>query len=154
MRYVRPSLVTVAAWEAALGAGGSARVMVTDVVCVDTPAGSRLWVAVAGAGLNAAVKGLWRSDSGVTGPFVRVNLPNLTTAAALGLAAAPSDGTVVYGLADGPRVWRVDGDNTPRRVLNLPSQLFGTGGGAGQSEWDLAPRSGQPVRPSCRSGST
>ena len=138
------SVAAVAAWEAALGAGNSNQVMVTDAVWVSTPAGTRLWVTVAGTKQDPRVKGLWRSDNGVTGPFVRVNLPGATSTAALrgllnlGLAAAPSDGTVVYALANGPRLWRVDGDAGTRQVLGLPGALFGPAGTAGQSEYDLA----------------
>jgi hypothetical protein len=135
------SLVTVAAWEALLGAGGSAKVMVTDAAWVARPGGSRLWVAVARIGQrNMKAKGLWRSDKGVTGKFSRVELPGMTTIDApygpnnLTLAAAPSDGTVLYAL-DGPRLWRVDGDDTQaRRVTGLPTELFE----GGQSHYDQA----------------
>jgi hypothetical protein len=149
------SLVTVAAWEGPLGGDpGSAHVMVTDVAWVATPAGPRLWVAVAGAGpQNIRVKGLWRSDDGVTGEFHQVQLPGMTTAPDLrqlnnlGLAAAPSDGTVLYVLGNGPRLWRVDGDTQVRRVTGLPTELFGDTD-EDQSYYDLAvavdPR--QPLR--------
>lgn len=136
------SLVTVAQWETALGAGGSARAVVTDVVWVATGAGARLWIAVAGANVDQRVKGLWRSDNGTAGPWVRVDLPGASTVAGrtgllrLALAAAPSDGTVVYVLANAPRLWRVDGDATIRRVSPLPGQLFS--GTPGQSEYDMA----------------
>ena len=132
------SLVTVAAWEALL-AGSSGRVHVTDLAWVSTPAGPRLWVAVSGDATDAAVRGLWRSDNGLTGPFTRVDLTGVATDAQrrtllnLGLAAAPSDPTVLYVLSTGPRLWRVDGDTTVRRVLGLPVHLFDT-----QGEYDLA----------------
>jgi hypothetical protein len=135
------SVVTVAAWEAFF-AGASAAAVVTDVVWVTTPAGSRLWVAVAGQNVDQRLKGLWRSDNGAAGPFVRVNLPGAATVAGrtgllrLALAAAPSDGRIVYVLANAPRLWRVDGDAGIRRVGGLPGQLFS--GVPGQSEYDMA----------------
>ena len=140
------SLVTVAAWEALLGAGSSGRVHVTDLAWVNTPAGSRLWVAVAGASTSAPVRGLWRSDNGLAGPFTRVDLTGVTTDVQrasllnLGLAAAPSDPTVLYVLSTGPRLWRVDGDTTVHRVRGLPVDLFGAppSGNPGQGEYDLA----------------
>jgi hypothetical protein len=143
------SLVTVAAWEAALGVGGSGRVHVTDLAWVSTPAGPRLWVAVSGDATDAAVRGLWRSDKGLDGPFIPVGLTGVATDAQrgtllnLGLAAAPSDPTVLYVLSTGPRLWRVDGDTTVRRVLGLPVHLFDT-----QGEYDLAVAvdPGQPLR--------
>jgi len=140
------SLVTVAAWDTALGAGGSGRVHVTDVVWADTPAGARLWVAVAGDATRPAVHGLWRSDNGLAGPFTRVDLTGVATDAQratlrnLGLAAALSDATVLYALANGPRLWRVDGDTQVRRVLGVPAQLFGAAPNVdpGMSEYALA----------------
>ena len=140
------SLVTVAAWDALLGAGGSGRVHVTDLAWVSTPAGDRLWVAAAGAVTPAAARGLWRSDNGLAGPFTRVDLTGVTTDVLrasllnLGLAAAPSDPTVLYVLSTGPRLWRVDGDATVRRVLGLPAALFGAppSSNPGQGEYDLA----------------
>ena len=139
------SLVTVAAWEALL-AGSSGRVHVTDLAWVSTPAGPRLWVAVAGTATPATVRGLWRSDNGLTGPFHRVDLTGVATDAQrasllnLGLAAAPSDPTVLYVLSTGPRLWRVDGDATVRRVRGLPVSLFGAppNSNPGQGEYDLA----------------
>jgi hypothetical protein len=144
------SLVTVDAWEALLP-GSSGRVHVTDLAWVSTAAGPRLWVAVSGYATDEAVRGLWRSDNGLTEPFVfvRVDLTGVATDAQrgtllnLGLAAAPSDPTVLYVLSTGPRLWRVDGDTTVRRVLRLPVHLFGT-----QGEYDLAVAvdPGQPLR--------
>jgi hypothetical protein len=136
------SLVTVAAWDTALGAGGSGQVHVTDLAWVDTPAGPRLWVAVAGAATPAAARGLWRSDNGLAGPFTRVDLTGVTTDGQrgtllnLGLAAAPADATVLYVLSTGPRLWRADGDSTVRRVRGLPARLYGDP--PGQGEYDLA----------------
>ena len=140
------SLVTVAAWDALIGAGGSGRVHVTDLAWVDTPNGARLWAAVAGDATPAAVRGLWRSDNGLNGPFSRVDLTGVATNAQratllnLGLAAAPSDPTVVYALSTGPRLWRVDGDATVRRVAGVPQALFGAppDNNPGQGEYDLA----------------
>jgi hypothetical protein len=140
------SLVTVAAWETLLGAGGSGQVHVTDLAWVSTPAGARLWVAVAGNATPAAVHGLWRSDNGLAGPFTRVDLTGIATddqrasLLNLGLAVAPSDPAVLYVLSSGPRLWRVDGDSTARRVRGLPASLFGKppDQDPGQSEYDLA----------------
>ncbi len=140
------SLVTVAAWETLLGAGGSSQVHVTDLAWVTTPAGPRLWVAAAGAATPAPVRGLWRSDNGLGGPFTRVDVTGVATDVQrasllnLGLATAPSDPTVLYVLSTGPRLWRVDGDTTVRRVRGLPVSLFGTppGNNPGQGEYDLA----------------
>jgi hypothetical protein len=135
------SLVTVAAWEAPNGPG-SALAVVTDVVWVRTGAGDRLWVVVAGANVDQRIRGLWRSDNGVAGPFVRVPLPGSATVAGrtrlrrLALAAAPSNQAIVYVLGNGPRLWRVDGDATIRRAALVPGQLFG--GDPGQSEYDMA----------------
>ncbi len=140
------NLVTVAAWEALLGVGSSGRVHVTDLAWVSTPAGPRLWVAVAGASTSARVRGLWRSDNGLAGPFIRVDLTGVTTDGQrasllnLGLGTAPSDPTVLYVLSTGPRLWRVDGDTTVRRVRGLPVSLFGAppNSNPGQGEYDLA----------------
>ncbi len=135
------SLVTVAAWEPPTGPG-SLGAVVTDVVWVRTAAGDRLWVAVAGANVDQRIKGLWRSDNGPAGPFVRVDLPGASTVAGrtgllrIALAGAPSDPTVLYALVNAPRLWRVDGDAAARRVTILPGQLFG--GSPGQSEYDMA----------------
>jgi len=140
------SLLTVAAWDQLIGAGGSGRVHVTDLAWVSTPAGDRLWVAVAGNATPAAVRGLWRSDNGLAGPFTRVDLTGVATDGQraslrnLGLAAAPSDPTVLYALSTGPRLWRVDGDATVRRVRGVPASLFGDppDQDPGQGEYDLA----------------
>jgi hypothetical protein len=137
------SVVQVAQWNATTLT--SDRVVVTDVVWTTVGANSRLWVAAA-SGSKAqlpAVRGLWRSDNGTAGPWVRVDLtgvktnPQRGTLRRIGLAAAPSDGAVVYALANGPRLWRVDGDTTVRRVRAIPAALFG-GAGSDQSEYDLA----------------
>ncbi len=143
------SLVTVAAWDALLGAGGSGRVQVTDLAWVSTPAGDRLWVAVAGDVTPAPVRGLWRSDNGLAGPFTRVDLTGVTTDVLrasllnLGLAAAPSDPTVLYVLSTGPRLWRVDGDATVRRVQGLPVSLFGAPPEQQPGAGRLRPRGGR-----------
>ena len=142
------SLVTVADWDALIGAGGSGRVHVTDLAWVKNQAGDRirLWVAVAGEATPAPARGLWRSDNGLAGPFSRVDVTGVATDAQrasllnLGLAAAPSDSTVLYVLSTGPRLWRVDGDTTVRRVRGVPLSLFGTPPhhNPGQGEYDLA----------------
>lgn len=96
---------------------------------------ARLWVALVVPG-NAAATAVYVSTNGVTGPWARVALAGATatTASRLGLAAAPSDRSVVYVLGSGPNLWRIDG-TTPRVVAGLPVRLFGR---SDQSAYDLA----------------
>lgn len=140
------SRLIVPAWEA-IAANSSATAMVTDVVWVKTPAGSRLWVAVGGStdpmqGTVSAIKGLWRGDAGASGDLTRVQLPGAATDAGrrgllrLALAVAPSDPRILYVLANAPRLWRIDGDAAARRVRFVPGQLFN--GDPGQSGYDMA----------------
>ncbi|RZS86834.1 hypothetical protein EV189_2250 [Motilibacter rhizosphaerae] len=118
-------------------ADGTTGLVATDVVWVPRAAGgSRLWVAVAGAGQPDTLQGLWLStDGGAT--FARVPLGGAKlTAARIGLAAAPGNPEVLYVLASGPaRLWRVDGDGAVRPVGPLPKDpnVF-----AKQGHYDLA----------------
>ena len=93
--------------------------VVTDVWWANAggPAGQpRLWVAVYG-------RGVWFSDQ-AGGDFIEVALPERETGR-LGLAASV-DGSVVYVLGSGPRLWRLTG-TTAKRVGNVPAALFGGG---------------------------
>ena len=126
------SLVSDPTWDTAPGTPGSAALVVTDAVWVAGAGASpaRLWVAIRQEG--TPLTGLWRSDAGAAGPFVDVVLPDARTGAGeprvlrLGLAAAPSDRDVLYVFGSGPRLWRVDGAGTVRRVgRRLPREIFG-----------------------------
>jgi hypothetical protein len=83
--------------------------IVTDAVW--TPAG--IYVALHS-------KGVWRADQ-PTGPFTKVTLPDLQDGR-ISLAAA-SDGSVVYALGEGPRLWRIAGTSA-KRVANVPAALL------------------------------
>ncbi|MGZ6670760.1 MAG: hypothetical protein ACXVFM_00235 [Solirubrobacteraceae bacterium] len=132
-------------WDGRAGSPGSAALVFTDAVWTPGDAATgdpaRLWVAIRQTG--TALTGVWRSDAGAAGPFNEIVLPGARTGAGgpqvarLGLAAAPSDRTVVYVLGSGPRMWRLDGPATVRRVTGLPGELFGTGG-ADSSDYALA----------------
>jgi hypothetical protein len=146
------SLVTDPTWNIRPGSPGSGRLVVTDVVWLPGDAGagqpSRLWVAIRQTG--TALTGLWRSDNGVAGPFNEVVLPGARNAAGnprvqrLGLAAAPVNRDVLYVLGSGPRMWRIDGAATVRRVTRLPTQLFGAGGDASHYALSIAVDPTQP----------
>ena len=126
--------------------GNVSQLNVTDAVWV-RGAGtipSRLWVAVRD---NAAPAGSYgrggvyvsSGDPTYVNPgdptlppttnFSRVSLGAFGAALALirgsriSLAAAPSDASVVYALADGPRVWRID-NITATPVVQIPPDLF------------------------------
>ena len=142
-------------WDARLGSPGSASLVFTDVVWVrDDPASSspsRLWVAIRQAG--TALTGLWRSDAGAAGPFQEIVLPDARTGAGepgvsmLGIAAAPSDRDVLYVFGSGPRLWRVDGAATVRRVgTRLPREIFGVGGDSSDYNLAIAADPGNPAR--------
>jgi hypothetical protein len=107
------------------GATGT-RLICTDVVWVRgqgaTP--TRLWVAVRDD--RGGSSGLWVSSSGTAGPFTLVGLAPLLPGSRISLAAAPSDPSVVYALANLSRVWRLDG-TTPTRVTQIPPNLLGGG---------------------------
>jgi hypothetical protein len=96
---------------------------------------NRLWVALMTGGSNA----VWSSTNGTAGPFIDVGLPNVVASSfprgRLGLAAAPSDPTVVYVLGSGPRLWRINGI-TPTQISDLPNDLFGSTND--QSGYDMA----------------
>lgn len=83
---------------------------------------TRLWIAVRDdAGGNS---GLWVSTAGTAGPFTRVALPGLQASSRISLAAAPSDPTVAYALANGNQVWRLD-NLVPTVVNQIPPNLLG-----------------------------
>ena len=134
----RWSIVSDPTWDGRAGSPGSANLVVTDVAWI----AGRIWVAIRQAG--TALTGLWRSDAGPAGPYQEVVLPGARTGAGeprvlrLGIAVAPSDPDVLYVLGSGPRLWRVDGPATVRRVNNpLPQELFGSAG-ADSSDYALA----------------
>jgi hypothetical protein len=138
------SLVTVAAWDAAAHSPGSANLMVTDVVWT----GGRLWAALRQE--HTPLTGLWRSDSGVAGPFVEVPLPVRTAAGEprvdrIALAAAPGAPDILYVIESGPdaapRLHRVDGPSTVRAITGRPGRpFFGdpNPGDPDQSGYDMA----------------
>ncbi|MGL6109345.1 MAG: hypothetical protein ACRC2B_04515, partial [Rubrivivax sp.] len=127
--------------------GDVSRLNVTDAVWVRGAGAipSRLWVAVRdnAAAVNTYGRSgvyvssgdpTWVNPGDVTLPptttYSLVSLGALGIATALipgsriSLAAAPSDASVVYALADGPRVWRID-NTTATPVLQIPTDLFG-----------------------------
>ncbi|MEO8297311.1 MAG: hypothetical protein ABI574_05830 [Burkholderiales bacterium] len=133
-----------AAWTQVAGApfGGvsGAAIECTDVCWVRangaTPA--RLWVAVrdvAGTG-----NGLYVSTGGPTGAFAPVALPGLLQGSRITLANSPSNPAVLYALANGNLVWRLD-DLLPTAVDNIPPNLLGT-----QANYDQA-LAVHPTRP-------
>jgi len=95
-----------------------------------TPA--RLWVTLV-SGTSADV---YVSENGLAGPFKEVTLHGEIDGGRLGLAASPTDPSVVYMLGAGPRLWRLDGTDS-HRVDHLPKQLFGQDG-SDFSYYDLA----------------
>lgn len=105
----------------------------SDVAWVDVGGGvTRIWLAVR----DGSNTGVWTSTTGPAGEFQRVALPNVVRDGRLGVAVAPSDPTVVYVFAKGPRLWRITGV-TATQVQKLPGKLFG-GGLRDQSDYDLA----------------
>jgi len=127
--------VIVEEWER-IERGASGRVPVTDVAWTPRTAGhhARLWVAVVDTA-NPALTGVWMSENGVAGPFVRMGRGIIATNVdRLGLAAHPAFPEVVYVLGTGPRVWRIQGTGV-HVVQSLPDQLFGR---PDQSAYDLA----------------
>ena len=103
---------------------------------------AHIWVAVHS-------KGVWRADD-PAGPFTKVDLPDLNDGRiSLGASA---DGSVVYALGAGPRLWRITG-TTATRVVNVPAALFGGSADApGGEEEEERPRSGSPRAPAAGRG--
>ena len=65
----------------------------------------------------------------------------------LGIAGAPSDRDVLYVFGSGPRLWRVDGAATVRRVgTRLPREIFGVGGDSSDYCLAIAVDPGNPAR--------
>ena len=94
-------------------------------------AGGVVFVAI--RNMAAADPALYVSTAGLAGPFMPIVLPGLaqvhpTTGAhvpsRLSLAPAPSDATVMYVLASGNLVWRLD-NRVPVAVENIPPNLLG-----------------------------
>jgi len=119
-----------------------ARLVCTDVLWVHgagaTP--NRLWVAVRDKFGNKS--SLWVSDSGPAGPFTEVILPVSLPAVSLlprriSLAAAPSDPSIVYALAEANLVWRLD-NLTPTAVTDIPPGLLGEEPHRDQGDYDQA----------------
>lgn len=121
------------------GASGAA-LMCTDLTWAPAqgPTPSRLWVAVRDD--VGAASGVWVSANGTAGPFNQIQpaapppntLPGLQASSRISLAVAPSNPAVVYALADGNLVWRID-NVTPTPVQNVPPNLLG-----GQAAYDQA----------------
>jgi len=117
--------------------GNVTQLNVTDAVWVRGAGAiaSRLWVAVrdlAAAPGTYGRSGLYVSTGDPTNPataYTPVSLGVFGAALALlqgsrvSLAAAPSDASVVYALADGPLVWRID-NVTATPVVQIPADLF------------------------------
>ena len=104
----------------------------TDVVWSSA---GRLWVALIDD-TRFSDTGVYVSDNGVAGPFKEIDLDGVDEPRdpRIGIAVAPSDPSIVYVLATGPKVWRISG-NSGRRVQPIPKLLFGT---SDQSRYDLA----------------
>ena len=139
--YRRPVSGSRASWDFVDAGLGHTRV--TDVVVVSGLSGEAQRVyAVSAAGV------LVRSTDGIH--FSPVTLPDDPNPALVGVpvaAAALAAGNdparpVVWMLAGGPRLWRVDAD-TAQHVTGLPADLFGAPGKL-QTSWDI----GLAVHPS------
>jgi len=113
----------------------------TDVAWVPaagaTP--SRLWVTLVNRSVaisDPRGTALYVSENGTAGPFDQVALPGARKSGRLGIGVAPSDPSIMYVLAGGPRLWRVDSRNV-RAVDRVPRDLFGDPK-HDQSHYDLA----------------
>ena len=107
------------------------------LICTDVAWGraqgatpSRLWIGVRDDA--GASSGVWVSSAGTAGPFTQLALPGLAAQSRISLAVAPSDPAVVYALANGNQVWRIDGQ-TVSPVTRIPPNLLG-----GQDDYDQA----------------
>ena len=129
---------------APFGGAAGAALTCTDVCWVATSGATpaRLYVAVrddAGGG-----SGIWVSSAGLAGPFTQINLPALAAApgiaplpalqagSRISLAPAPSDANVMYALANGNLVWRLD-SLVPVPVERIPPNLLGGQDGYNQA---------------------
>ncbi len=83
---------------------------------------TRLWVAVRDDAGGSS--GLHVSQNGPAGPFTPVALGGLPATSRITLAVAPSDPSVVYALANGNNVWRIDG-TTVTPMTRVPPNLLG-----------------------------
>jgi hypothetical protein len=110
----------------------------TDVLWTESP--SQLWVALVDETLFSDT-GVWVSNGGPQGPFENIPLPDVIKEGRLGLAAAPkqqpTDGTLVYVLGKGPRLWQIVGP-VARLIGGVPQRLFGESEEKDQSSYDLA----------------
>ncbi len=79
---------------------------------------AKLWVATFGGTV-------WVSDTGTSG-FLEITLSDRVDGR-MGLAAS-TDGSIIYAIGKGPRLWRITG-TTAKRVTNVPAVLFGSGEG-------------------------
>jgi hypothetical protein len=112
------------------GAGGS--LICTDAAWSKGQGGTptRLWIAVRDDAGGSS--GLFVSTNGTAGPFTPVTLTGLAAGSRISITVAPSNPAVVYALADGDRVWRIDGVAvTP--VTQIPTALL-----RGQDYYDQA----------------
>jgi hypothetical protein len=100
--------------------------VVTDVLWTAT----HLWIAIMS-------RGVWRADSAGP-PFTKIDLPGLQKGRIT--LAASTDGSVVYALGDGPRLWRID-DTTAKPIKNVPAALFGAASTGEDEEDEEAERS-------------
>jgi hypothetical protein len=91
---------------------------------------TRLWIAVRDD--VGGSSGLFLSTNGTAGPFTPVALPGLAAGSRISISVAPSNPAVVYALADGDRVWRIDGVAV-KPVTRIPTQLL-----RGQDFYDQA----------------
>jgi hypothetical protein len=110
---------------APFNAAGGDTLICTDVVWTAAGGGlpARLWVAVRDD--KGAATGLYLSTNGLAGPFNPVPgiaAPNTR----MTLAAAPSNPGVVYVLAEGNQMWRLDGAApTVTPIARVPPNLLG-----------------------------
>lgn len=84
---------------------------------------THIWVALHSAGV-------WRADD-PGGPFTKIDLDDVQ-GGRISLGAS-ADGSIVYALGAGPRLWRISGDSG-KRIGNVPKALFGEGESSPGSE--------------------
>jgi hypothetical protein len=113
-------------WARNVSGGGASWGKVSASPFDDAPVTSDvLWVSGAPSHLWAVTySGSAYVSTNGTASFTEVELPDRKDGR-LGLAAA-ADGSVVYALGNGPRLWRMSG-TTAKKVSNVPALLFGKG---------------------------
>ena len=132
MRTGGPTPTWTAVPAAPFNAAGGDKLICTDVVWAPAQGAipARLWVAVRDD--VGGSMGIWVSTHGTGGPFNQVVLPAPLTR--MSLAVAPSDPGVVYALAEGNQVWRLDGAvPAVTLVTRIPPNLLG-----GQDDYNQA----------------